>query len=231
MKKLITLTLLLLMLSLSVSALAVTYQLGNAVDDTWGEATSNVNLHTSTYLSFGAYSSGTDYFSDAYYRFALNIERGSTIDSAVLRFYCQGTRSGTFHTTIFGVQKDNKWETSDGFNATSYANCTALDATTKYGTSVEWLSVPAWTVNNWYSSPEIKTVLQAQIDDVSYDPDHAEDKYVAFAIRRGSVLNPSDDTTRRTSYSYDGNGVNSVELVVTYTPPAAASQVIFVTEF
>ncbi len=196
-----------------------TFDLANSVDDTrrfqrYVPSTWDINEYAATMVTFGKSQNAYQFW--AYFRWASTLPRASKILTSNLSFAAYNSKSDTFNTAIWALQKDNKWETSNGFNTTSYANGPALDAAPKYSTSVTWSSVAAWTGGSWYDSPDISTILQLSVDDAEYDPTSSEDKYVAFRIDQGDGV--TGGTAVRNPQSYDYNPPGAAELDVTFDP-------------
>ena len=218
-----------LILFLAVSAWAVTFEMDHNDDDSWGVTydASSQNIPDVAYESFGRYDvTAVDYYSHAFTRYASDIPRGSIVISAKLHFLSAGIRAGAFSTTILELTKDNKWETSNGFNLTSYPTGNDIIGIAT-GITVARNNVEAWTTDTWYYSPEIKTILQAQINDATYNPGHAEDKYVGYRIDDGDGAPITDDTKRRLFYSHNSSQPEASELVVTYVSGAQVINVTF----
>ncbi len=197
-----------------------TFDLANSVDDTrriqrYTPTTYDLNQPTYDMATFGRSQNAYQFWSFARWA-TTSIPRASKILTSNISFKAYNSKSDTFNTTIWALQKDNKWETSNGFNTTSYVDGAALDAAPKYSTSVTWSSVAAWTTGNWYDSPDISTILQLSVDDVEYDPLGSEDKYVAFRIDQGDGV--TGGTAVRNPDSYDYDPASAAELDVTFDP-------------
>jgi len=205
-----------------------TLELGHSHDDTvWRTIGSDSNFDTLTYNAFGAYKVGaTNYAEWTMYRFALDLPRASKVNSAKLYMKACYGHTGSFNTTIYGLAKDNKWEATNGFATSNYANGSACAAISEISTSVSWSPVAAWVLNNWHYSPEAATIVQALVDisigSNKYDPTHSEDKHIGLEISPGAATYKtwaaSGDVDIRYPYSYDHSAANASELVITYDP-------------
>lgn len=216
MKKLILAFALMLMVHTSfVYADSATFQVAPANQEDTSSVRGNINdfANASGWLFIG-YSSFTTYSYDGYVRFASTIPIGSTITAATLEMRCDYTNGGTSNWTVLALATDNKWETTNGFNTTSYANGNALTAISTQGSGATW--TPAgWTAGTWYTSSSIVSVVAARIDDGDYDPGHAENKYIGIKIRYDSGGNFRTGTQEPDTDSY------LTKLHVEWTPPAA----------
>lgn len=209
-----------------------TFEVGGSVDDTYSmvHTTASQNNYTANSCSFGRYDNVNLRRLDGLVRFGLDIPIGATITTAKLRMKARATRTGSFNTTVYGLEKDNKWETSTGFHTDNYAGGYELRAISLMSTSVAWNNVESWTVDQWYYSPEIKTILQDQIDDETYDPEDSEDKYVAYRIYEGDgdFLPLGENNDSRGPASYDADPDDAIELEVTYTTPGTPQVINYI---
>ncbi len=197
-----------------------TFELGGSVDDTWAQdpAVLNTNSYTSGSTYFGKHVNFWNRDQYAFFRWTIDLPRASKILAANMSCKAAQTQSGSFNTTIYGLEKDNKWEASGGFNTTNYANATDLLAIAAMSTSSTWNSVAAWTSGSWYDTADIADTVQAQVDELygsnEYDPTHSENKYVGFYIDSGDgTYNPA---CIRGLYTYDNAPVAAAELDVTF---------------
>ncbi len=193
-----------------------TFELGVSVDDTYAQtdavSDNDYNQFTETQMHMGQWFSQR-YIDNAYWRWITeNVPRASKIMSANISFKASfNDANPTF--TVYGLEKDNKWETSNGFNLTSYADDVALNAIPRSAASEIW-SPTAWTAENWYDTNNIMSLLQEAVDDLAgYDPLHAEDKYVGLVI----VWESGADGLRW-SYQVDDSLSRASELDVTFEP-------------
>jgi len=223
MKKLILLTMVCaacLLLAYPALAVDVTYDLAASVDDTstyYLGGAAQTNDPTGANVTFGRDVAGSNLQLWSYYRFALDIPKGSTIVSARLHFLANISWTAVFNTSIRGLAKDNMWEV-DGFTVAHYADTDALLAVGTIGSPVTWSNVAGWTSGNWYYSVDIASILRDQINATDYDPSHAEDQYVAYEIDDGDGAFNGNNYRRRAN-SYDAAPATAAELVVTYNLP------------
>lgn len=86
----------------------------------------------------------------------VDIPPGSTITSACLRINCRSTdTAGVVKSKIGGDDED------DAATFSTYADYIDRPRTTA---EVLWDGIPAWIAGRWYSSPDIKAVIQEIID-------------------------------------------------------------------
>lgn len=139
----------------------------------------------------------------------ITIPKGATIDQAHLTLRSRLNKAaGPCRTRISAENVDNAptfiddcWVFDD-----RYANNTA---------TVDWDSIPAWTTDEEYDSPDIKTVIQAIIDRPGWASGNAivifwEDfEYRSNGLER-----------RRAAYSYDNDPDKAPKLVIEFSVPA-----------
>jgi len=110
-----------------------------------------------------------------YYQFGVGmrfpgvtIPQGSTITAASIRFYCTESASGvTVNTRISAEDVDNAVTFAD--DKAAFDTRWAARTTTR----VDWDNIPAWTIANYYTTPEIKTVIQEIVDRVGWSSGNA----------------------------------------------------------
>lgn len=207
-----------------------TFELGHSNDDasSWINSGSDINYVTQTTSAFGkAVVVGYDTSRQAYFRWALDIPAGSTINSAVIKMKASVDRTGEFTAEIYRLSQSSSpaWQDSNGFNTTNYSDGTALDAISTSGSSVSY-APPSWTTDTWYESSDITTLVQAAIDDATYDPDDAETKYIGLKIHFGDAVYA--DTDLRAFYQYDNAAADAAELIIDYTGPATGAPQILI---
>ena len=228
MKRITILLLLLFLTATSAWADSDTFYLANSVDDTFGDSYYGTNNYTQTYANFGYYTAPTS-FQDAYFRFNINIPKGSTITSAKLSLYGYSSLSGSLDAYVRSLTQSGSpaWRNGNGFSTANYANNAALDAIGWIWITV-WDPVPAWTANNWYDTPDISDRVQEQIDDANYTPGDSVAGYVGYKIDRRSTSACS--TCYRQCDTYDqGGGGYPAKLYVEWTlPPESVPKPIII---
>jgi hypothetical protein len=143
----------------------------------------------------------------------ITIPQGATINQAYLTLRCSfGTSAVTVNTRISAEKIDNAPTFADDKAAfdTRYANRTTA--------RVDWDSIPAWSLNVDYNSPEIKTVIQEIINRAGWASGNAlvifwED----FDGRSTNIANCG-----KRAYSYNGSTPYAPRLYILYTPAETA---------
>jgi type IV pilus assembly protein PilY1 len=150
-----------------------------------------------TGIVFGAYTENYSVFA----RFLnLTIPKNATIDSATLSVRALGTDSSVpVSTRIYFNDID------DAVAPTSYAGYNALDVTTAY---VDW-SVPAFSLWTWYTTPDIKTVIQEIVNRAGWT---SGNDMLALIKDNGTAL-----YHMKQGYAYDQEAASSMKLTINYT--------------
>ena len=175
----------------------VTYHLDLAADDTLcTSAGSNYNTSTMYFPFYAA----TRY---PFVRFSLaGIPAGATIQSAYLSVKASGTNSGACV---------GRFQLVDSDNCPDFATNPFTWAVT--ATGVDW-SVGDWTSGNWYTSPDLKELVQEFVD----RPGYSSGGYMG--LRFGYVSGGL-----RIAYQCNSGAGNGAELEITYVggnwPPTA----------
>ncbi len=133
----------------------LTLQLAASASDVHRIITPSYFNKISTGIQVGKFNASNYQYGAGLYFPNVAIAQGTTIDSATLEVKCRTTYNGaTCNTKISAQDADNPSDfTSDdaaAFDARYAARTTAI---------VSWV-VGAQTVDNWYISPDIKTVIQ-----------------------------------------------------------------------
>ena len=127
------------------------------------------------------------------------IPKGATITSAVLEFEASADESGATSLTIQGEDIDN----SPGFAATA-SNISGRTLTTA---SVSWNSIPSWTAGVRYQSPDLKTIIQEQVNRSGWCGGQS------LSLIVSGVAN-----SLRRAKSYDSSSTSAPILRVSYDP-------------
>ena len=121
-------------------------------------------------------------------RWLLGIPAGVTIEAAYVRMRASEDDALAFTAKIRCLTVADSQPDFD----------TSPCAKTPMAGEVSW-SVPAFTQASYYNTPELKTIIQAFIDDVGYD----ETKYMAIRIDEGDAENNENRGVRMYDYSPD----------------------------
>lgn len=137
------------------------------------------------------------------YRWQLDIPAGATITSAVIKLKATGANgtSGTSSVTF---------EVLDYDSCPSFAGGTAPQVdTVMSGIGATW-SIPVgdWTANEWYTSCDVKDLVQAFVGRQNY----ASGSYLGIRATSGTG-------TYHKTFQYDSGAANGAVLEVTYTTP------------
>jgi len=142
-------------LSQVAGADTVQYQIAASADDT--HCSSGSNYVGNSTMNF-PYNNDTE--RRPFFRWAVNIPDGAIIQSAYLKVKAQST--STTNATIRLWLLD--YDSCPSFSTNPYSWSMVA------GTGVDWVLPNPWTADTWYTSPDIKTIVQAFIDRPGYSP-------------------------------------------------------------
>ena len=126
----------------------------------------------------------------------LAIPQGATITDARIEFYADLSESGTTNLTFYGQKADN---------ATTFTTATSnISSRAKTTAFVAWNSVPSWTDNGTYQTPNLASIVKEIVD----RPAWASGNSMAFVVTGSG---------NRRSESFEGGGGPVPKLIVTYT--------------
>ena len=175
------------------------WQVGASGDDVLRYGTNSFST-TANHFSVGYYDSGGPYKSCA--RFTnIGIPQGATINSAYLKIKAYNTQSGTV------VYSNIKGEDVD--NATQITSQYEFDTRERTSAFVAWDNIGGWTYDVWYTSPDIKSVIQEIVDRAEWASGNAMN---IFWEDDGS-----DAGARRYGVAYDYNTEKAPKLEITWT--------------
>jgi len=139
----------------------------------------------------------------------ITIPRGATIAGANVTFVANHSKSNTTcKVLIRAIAAD------DAAAPTTRAEAMGAPRTTA---SVAWSSIPAWTAETSYTSPDIASVIQELVNRPGWSSGNA---IVIYEEDNGSTAN-----AHRQAYSFDGSAAKAPTLHVEYVlnPPTAAT--------
>ncbi len=204
-----------------------TWVVGAADDDcesAWNTSTSNWDFWRPSRAgqTCGYYSANEMKIGGGMRWRSVTIPQGSTITAAQLIFTARDAISATtVNTRITGEAADNAAAFSDVANFKGRRGTIVGGANNNYITSaqVDWDAIPAWSTNEKgtdTTSPEIKTIIQEQINRAGWAGD-------ALVLFWDDFDNRSTNSSARyrQGYSWSGDAAKTVELVVTYTASVA----------
>jgi hypothetical protein len=197
------------------AATILNFQVVNSSDDAW--CYWNGSAWVMKLLTDG--SQGVGWYSSAYakqgggMRFTgVTIPSGAEITSAYLTLRCNYARSQTtVSTKIIGEQNNNAATFS------TIANYTARTRTSSY---VSWNSIPAWTANVDYNSPDISSVIQELVND--YNGLSSANIVIFWDDHDDNSTHTVTDTCRY-GYSYDMSSTYAPKLHIEYIPTITIS--------
>lgn len=168
-------------------------------DDAEQRLDTNAVSLTDTTLELGVNSSRSQYVG---LRFTgLNIPRGATVLDAFVDFTASGNSTATTNLTFRGENVGNAatYTTATNHIGTRRANSTAA--------TVAWNSVPSWTGNTVYSSPDVKTIIQEIINRADWNPNNA----LALMVEGSGT---------RVAFSFNGSAAGAPKLRIRIQGPA-----------
>lgn len=180
--------------SLAVTPTTVTYQINASKDDAWSKVDDVEWDDDKYYLSKSDLRAGC--------RWSIDIPKGATIESA---YYIGRAKSssdwGVWRPAIIRIQAFDQ-DSCDDFDAIFW------DWPVMPG-YVDW-TLPAFQKNRWYTSPDLKTIIQAYIDRAGY----AVGNYIGLKFTWQSGREPGHEV-----WTWDANPISAAKLEVTYTAP------------
>ena len=167
-------------------------------------------------LSLVALSQRVGYTNDTNYKLGggmrflnVTIPKYAIIDTAYLTLRAYATRTGTT------VNSKIKGEAAD--NPVTFSDLPDYQGRAKTTAAVNWNSIPAWTLDIDYNSPEIKTIIQEIVNRAGWASGNA---LVIFWDDHDDLSSHATGC-RRQGYSYDTSTTYCARLHIEYTPPPA----------
>lgn len=127
----------------------------------------------------------------------INVPQGATITNAYLGFTAAASSSNTANMVIRGEDSDD----ADAFAATT-SNISGRTQTTA---SVNWSSIPAWTLGSAYQSPDITSVIQEIVSRTGW----------CGGNDMALILSSTSDA-ERIAWAYDGDTASAPTLHIEY---------------
>ena len=190
----------------------------SGVDDAYShyqDGGGDSNQWAQDFIYFGTITIASNGRWQGFFRWAVDLPRASKVSASTLEVHNIAQRSTTFDTYFYRLYTDDKWETSDGFNDTSYATGTALEAIPMSSEKVYLQVTGTWYALQWFETPELKTLIQLRIDDLDYDPTDSENMHVGL---HWSIDAVSLDWYVRNVTSYEDSGANVAKLNIAFDP-------------
>ena len=162
--------------------------------------------YSSTDVTTAGYYSASFYRMQSGMRFTgITIPKGSTITAAYVTFTAKDSNSATtVNTVIQGEYADNPATFSGLADFQSRVRTTA---------SVTWNSIPAWTAETTYNSPDISTIVQEIVDRAGWASGNS---IVIFWGDDAGSSTPGTQVCRR-AYSYHLSTTKCPTLHIEYT--------------
>lgn len=175
----------------------------------WGiSATNTVNYigyHTATSLKHG---SGQRFPS-------LQVPKRATVTASKITFTSKTNASATTVTGVIIGEKSSdatQFSTTEDYQSRRGTVVGGANDNNVTTASVAWTNIGAWTAESTYDTPDIKTILQEQVNQTTWEKGNA---LGIFIDDHAGVSSASNDTERQ-SYSYDADPTKVPVLSVTY---------------
>lgn len=139
----------------------------------------------------------------------VGIPAGATITASYLSFKASATKSMT---TV-----NSKIRGQNSSTPATFSTQADFDARTWLATIAYWDSVPAWTLNQWYNSPDIAAVIQAIINLSGWASGNA----LVLLWDDWDLRSTQSDDRQRNSWLYEQGSSEAPKLHIEYTPPGA----------
>ncbi|WP_165733994.1 tandem-95 repeat protein [Polaribacter sp. 20A6] len=185
----------------------ISKRVSHSSDDVEEDSAGGTPLLTTESLDLGTFS-GTPRIVGMRFQ-NMNIPKGAIITNAYVQFTAESSNSGSTNLVFSADAVDNAPTFTTATNNTS--------SRTKTTTSVPWTSVPAWTDNATYNSPNIRKVIQEIIDRTGWDKNNAI-----------AILVVGDGT--RVAKSFDEGSGKAPKLIVNYRLPITTNYLVKVDE-
>ncbi|MBN2584042.1 MAG: PKD domain-containing protein [Planctomycetes bacterium] len=171
----------------------VQYQIAASTEDTYCVSSESVYLSTVLYIPYTSTTRRT------FFRWPITVPDGVTILAAELRVKATGN-AGDSNTSTARLQLVDT-DSCVSF----YTNPYSYSVTAGY---VDWVVPGAWAASTWYTSSDIKTIVQEFIDRAGY----SSGNYLGLRLENVSGL-------WKTAYQWDyGDHTHGAILQVTYLP-------------
>ena len=125
----------------------------------------------------------------------VTLPQGATITSSYIQFVANETQPHVTNLIFYGQAADN----APTFTTTKFN----VSSRTKTQSSIAWNTIPVWTTEMNYQTPNLSSVIQEIIN----RPGWVDGNALAIIVT---------GTGHRTAYSYNGNSIKAAKLVITY---------------
>ncbi len=187
-------------------------QVGAGADDAWWAEGNTSFSNTSTSIYNGCYYDATYTRINTLFRLLnVTIGPGDTIDAATYQLKAATSNAQTVHAIISAI---------DAANAAAPTTYNGAENATRTTATVTWNSVPGWTLDTWYTSLEIKAIIQELVDIGGWSSGNA---LVIYVEDNGT---PTTAGYYRRARSHDQASANAPKLDIDYTPAAGGVTVL-----
>ncbi|QXP62537.1 tandem-95 repeat protein [Polaribacter sp. HaHaR_3_91] len=186
---------------------AVSKRVSQSSDDVEEDSAGGTPLLTSTSLDLGTFSGTARTVGMRFQN--MDIPKGAIITNAYIEFTAETSNSGSTNLVFSADAVDNAPTFTTATNNTS--------SRTKTTATVPWTSVPSWTANSTYNSPNIRAIIKKIVDRPNWTPNNAI-----------AILVVGDGT--RVAQSFDRSSSKAPRLVVNYRLPITTNYLVKVDE-
>jgi len=190
-----------------ILAATATFTIQDDYDDAFVYASTGES-YSDEYVWCGHYTGYVVPFFTGVFRFdGVSIPQGTVISNAYLRVQAYENGSGNSKFTVQGEDYDN----SDPLYSGEY-----LASRTRTTASVTWTIASAWTMDSYYTSPDLKTIVQEVVNRSGWTSGNALTIHLRNALSSGGYQLP---------FSKEGAAVwggSAAELIVTYAGAVVA---------
>lgn len=151
----------------------------------------------------------------------VTIPQGASIITAYITFIARGDAVTVVKSRFSGEDTDDAATFSD---FTNYKNRRGIDGGTDNTTTakVDWDSIPAWTADTSYDSPELKTIIQEIVNRSGWA---SGNDLVVFWDDHDDRSDNKNGCGRR-AYSYNGSTTYAPLLYIEYTSPTLTQKTV-----
>lgn len=153
----------------------------------------------------------------------VTIPKGAIITTAYFSLNCRTSQAAnTVNSIIYGEDVDDAATFSDLANY--QGRCDFFTPGTGTTATADWDAIPAWTVDTWYDSPEIKAIIQEIIDRDGWESGNA----LALFWEDHAATGTQANNVYRQGYSRDNGAESAPKLHIEYTVPVAGRSYGFI---
>ncbi len=166
---------------------------------------------TGTGITLGYYASTAKNYHGGFRFQTINIAQGAQIISAHLKIKCGSAQFGAVELKIYGEDAD------DSATFSTYADFAGRSLTTA---CIDWDISPVYE-GQWYTSPDIKSIIQEIVDRAGWAANNA----LSLIVKNDYTSSPSK---RAVFYAYDhSSGIYAAQLLISVTVGLDSSPTYF----